>query len=170
MSDPSNFQVVNFSDFLVTDDDNCKTPSSSDLISIPNSNAFIDFDGDCLADIFLTKQKSDGSSYYEIYSAVEGKDQSGNPAQKFCLASQDGKIKESGAMPLIEIADINRDAMMDLAFMTDDGKLTILYNQYNPAGPKEENLCKRTGNTEKLAESPLFESFPFSQEEDKVLI
>ena len=55
-------------------------------------------------------------------------------------------------MPLIEIADINRDGMMDLAFMTDDGELTILYNKYKPAGPKEDNLCLRTGNTEKLAE------------------
>ena len=50
-------------------------------------------------------------------------------------------------MPLLEIADINRDGMMDLAFMTEDGKLTILYNKYEPAGPKEENLCLRAGNT-----------------------
>jgi len=80
MNDPSDFSVVNFSEFLATDDENCKTPNESDLISIPNSNAFIDFNGDCMADIFLTRQKSDGSSYYEIYGAVEGRDASGNSA------------------------------------------------------------------------------------------
>ena len=80
MSDPSEFSVVDFSEFLATDDENCKTPNDLDLISIPNSNAFIDFNGDCMADIFLTRQKSDGSSYYEIYGAVEGRDASGNIA------------------------------------------------------------------------------------------
>ena len=61
------------------EDANCKSPDNSDTISIPNSNAFIDFNGDCMADIFLTRQKSDGSTYYEIYAAVEGKDADGKP-------------------------------------------------------------------------------------------
>ena len=86
MNDPGKFSVVNFSEFIVTDDENCATPSSSDLISIPNSNAFVDFNGDCMADIFLTRQKGDNSTYYEIYAAVEGKNANGSTAQKFCLA------------------------------------------------------------------------------------
>ena len=87
MNDPGKFSVVKFSEFIVTDDENCATPSSSDLISIPNSNAFVDFNGDCMADIFLTRQKADGSTYYEIYAAVEGKNANGSTAQKFCLAA-----------------------------------------------------------------------------------
>ena len=87
MTDPGKFSVVKFSEFIVADDENCATPSSSDLISIPNSNAFVDFNGDCMADIFLTRQKADGSTYYEIYAAVEGKNANGNTAQKFCLTA-----------------------------------------------------------------------------------
>lgn len=36
---------------------------------MPNSNAFIDFDGDCMPDLFLTRQNTSGviKSYYEIY-------------------------------------------------------------------------------------------------------
>ena len=50
--------MVDFlSTFVVTteEDAQCKTPNSSDIISIPNSNAFIDFNGDCMADVFLTR-------------------------------------------------------------------------------------------------------------------
>ena len=71
-------------------------------------------------------------------------------------------------MPLIEIADINRDGMMDLAFMTDDGKLTILYNQYESADHNDDNLCKKVGNTKRLAEKSFFGTFPFEQKEDVV--
>ena len=55
-------------------------------------------------------------------------------------------------MPLIEIAHVNRDGMMDLAFMTADGELTVLYNKYGAPGPKEENLCSKTGETKSLAD------------------
>ena len=39
-----------------SEDQNCAAPNKNDIISVPNSNAFIDFNGDCLADIFLTRQ------------------------------------------------------------------------------------------------------------------
>lgn len=54
-------------------------------------------------------------------------------------------------MPLIEITDVNRDGMVDLAFMTSDGEVTILYNKYEAPGPKAENLCNPTGETADLA-------------------
>ena len=58
MAAPGAFEIVDFlSTFVVTaeEDAKCKTPSSSDIISIPNSNAFIDFNCDCMADVFLTR-------------------------------------------------------------------------------------------------------------------
>ena len=48
-------------------------------------------------------------------------------------------------MPLIEMADVNRDGMMDLAFMTAEGELTVLYNKYSAPGPREDNLCALAG-------------------------
>jgi hypothetical protein len=47
-----------YSNFVVspTEDSNCQAPNQQDLLSIPNSNAFVDFDGDCMPDIFLTRQ------------------------------------------------------------------------------------------------------------------
>lgn len=82
-----------FSTFVLTASDNgdCKTPNTSDLLSIPNSHSFIDLNGDCLPDLLLTRQ--DGSpeqlassttvnTYYEIYSQVFVGEES-----KYCLAS-----------------------------------------------------------------------------------
>jgi len=50
-----------FKQFVISaeKDENCQTPSTEDLISMPDSNAFIDFDGDCMPDLFLTRQSQD---------------------------------------------------------------------------------------------------------------
>ena len=69
-----------FSDYVLTSAENadCKTPNTHDMISMPNSNAFIDLNGDCVPDLLLTRQTDtpeamlDGTktvnTYYEIYS------------------------------------------------------------------------------------------------------
>jgi len=51
---PKNF----FGQYVLSsaDDPNCKEPNTKDMISFPNSNAFVDFDGDCMPDLFLTRQ------------------------------------------------------------------------------------------------------------------
>lgn len=86
--------------------------------------------------------------------------------QKFCLAAQNGKIAETSEsvhMPLIEIADVNRDGMVDIAFMTPAGELAVLYNKYEAPGPKDENLCAKAGQTKPLATMDIFATFPFSK-------
>ena len=79
--DPLSYTVEDFfTNYALSAQDNtdCKNPNTSDLISMPNSNAFIDLNGDCLPDLVLTRQAGtpdemakDGSSvktYYEVYS------------------------------------------------------------------------------------------------------
>lgn len=66
-----------FSNFVLTNTDNtdCKSPNTEDIISLPNSNAFVDLNGDCVPDLLLTRQtagsltdtSSTVSTYYEIY-------------------------------------------------------------------------------------------------------
>ena len=67
-------------------------------------------------------------------------------------------------MPLIEIADVNRDGMNDIAFMTPDGDVAVLYNKYGAPDAKAENLCAKTGQTKALAEKDMFATFPFSND------
>ena len=78
-----------FSKYVLTstDNPNCKTPNTSDSISIPDSNAFLDLNGDCLPEIVLTRESSTHETYYEIYSQVFVDGES-----KYCLAAQDGKL------------------------------------------------------------------------------
>lgn len=96
--DPLSFTSQDFfSQYVVTNAQNadCSDPNKSDLISFPNSNAFIDLNGDCLADIVLTRQTgtpedlANGTktvnTYYEVYSQVfvDG-------VSKYCLSGQNG--------------------------------------------------------------------------------
>lgn len=59
-----------FKDFLMTPEDSqdCLTFNEHDIISDPHSNAFLDLNGDCIPDIFLTRAKPDGSKYFEVYA------------------------------------------------------------------------------------------------------
>jgi hypothetical protein len=56
-SSEGDFEIHDLKEFIIhsSEDPNCKDPNWTDIISIPNSNAFIDFNGDCLPDIFLTR-------------------------------------------------------------------------------------------------------------------
>ena len=80
-NDATYYQVESFFDLFVlgsSDNPDCQNPNTSDIISIPNSNAFIDLNGDCVPELVLTRQtgsdadRQDGSktveTYYEIYS------------------------------------------------------------------------------------------------------
>jgi hypothetical protein len=55
-----------FSDYLASDPA-CLTPEAKSALSIPHSTAFLDLDGDCMPDLFLTKERPDGTMFYEIY-------------------------------------------------------------------------------------------------------
>lgn len=40
---------------------------NEDKIAIPHSNSYLDLDGDCMPDLFLTKENANGTVYFEIY-------------------------------------------------------------------------------------------------------
>jgi len=84
-SSTSNYVFKPFSDFLLTDAD-CMSLNSSYTISIPNSNAFIDLDGDCMPDLFLTMTDSTNTSYYSVFVQRLVTSESGIE-HKYCLTS-----------------------------------------------------------------------------------
>jgi hypothetical protein len=46
----------------------CLDPNFSDIISTPHSNSYLDLNGDCMPDIFLTKVDSlTKEPYFQIY-------------------------------------------------------------------------------------------------------
>ena len=88
------YDVSNFKDTMV--DPTCGGVNSkvtNPSLTTPHSVSMIDFDGDCLSDLFLTIQDDDNPSkkYYEIYTRQEQKEESsktktkGSGLQSFCL-------------------------------------------------------------------------------------
>ena len=88
------YDVSNFKDTMV--DPTCGGVNSkvtNPSLTTPLSVSMIDFDGDCLSDLFLTIQDDDNPSkkYYEIYTRQEQKEESsktktkGSGLQSFCL-------------------------------------------------------------------------------------
>jgi hypothetical protein len=67
-STEATFTFAPLSDFIMTslDDPDCMDLNPADTISIPNSNAFIDLDGDCLPDLFLT-MSDQNNSFYRVF-------------------------------------------------------------------------------------------------------
>ena len=101
--------------------------------------AQIDFDGDCLSDLFLTVQ--DGArTYYEIYLRreieVAGEDdtlvtQDSDPIRglnSLCLVAREEVPQSTGNA--FGFADVDRDAMVDMVFVTkNDLSLNVYYNK-----------------------------------------
>ena len=110
----------------------CHTPVAEDYISAPNSNSFIDLNGDCMSDIFLQKQheKKDGTyeNYYEIYIHAQ-LDVNGQNETRYCLQHTNMQMApmkpvdaneqhpETKNIPLVTFEDVDRDGMMDMIFV-----------------------------------------------------
>ena len=78
-------------------EDGCLTRSSSNVrLTSPHSASMIDFDGDCMSDLFLTVQDaSSGAKYYEIWIRRETQtviDLNTNQVTK-------PKVTEDGSLP-----------------------------------------------------------------------
>lgn len=148
------------------------------MISNPHSNSYLDLNGDCIPDIFLTKEKVDADkkkSYYgEIYlqKLFDGNN-------KYCLSQTDINFI-GGANTLIGFDDMDRDSMPDMHFYHEE-KIYIFINQHK-SKPIEtgvfkgnENLCIKPENvtighifknTGKLNESIIEDLKPLFKESD----
>jgi hypothetical protein len=168
--EPGKYTSWNFFDNYVvstTEDSNCLQPNKSDVTSIPNSNAFIDFDGDCMPDLFLTRTNSAGQSYYEIYIQMMIISSLGERTQKYCLVDSQGGALTSSTnteMPLVDMVDMNRDGMVDLVFVdSETNKLQVLYNQQTMQ-EKDDNkniaLCRDSQFSN--FSTPFFPVYPFN--------
>lgn len=94
----------------------------------PHSSAFVDIDGDCLADLFLVCAPSSKGSRqrYQIWIAVKPTDK----AEGGFSFSRSGQLP-LGAGPL-SFADMNRDGTTDVVFASCDSKdcyVNVVYNR-----------------------------------------
>ena len=65
-----NYELGLFRDKMVDPDCGGKTSMiSKPMLTTPHSVSMLDFDGDCMSDLFLTVEEQDnpGKKYYEIY-------------------------------------------------------------------------------------------------------
>lgn len=106
----------------------------------PHSNSFVDFNGDCASDLFLTTKDPDGNLVFEIWL----RDLNG----KFCLVDAT-KITIS-QVSSVTIGDMNNDGRLDLVYIeSPEDKLQsmnlhIVYNQF----PTDPSRPCRLVNTE----------------------
>lgn len=93
----------------------------------PHSNAFIDLDGDCLADVFLVCESSNSPNTltYQIWTNAK---------------SSGFQLAQTGSLPAgagqISFADMDRDGTLDMVFpsctSSEGCYINIAYNQQMP--------------------------------------
>ncbi|KAK9767766.1 hypothetical protein K7432_002149 [Basidiobolus ranarum] len=118
------------------------TPAGGQVckISNPHSNAFIDLDGDCLADLFVTCKDTDsGPTLFQVWT--------NNKNGQFKLGQQ-GTLPD-GAGP-VSFADMDGDGTMDMIFPVcpngADCTIHIVYNQQKPLCNKSnQSNCRKVG-------------------------
>ncbi|KAJ2807817.1 hypothetical protein H4R21_000328 [Coemansia helicoidea] len=103
----------------------------------PHSSAFVDLDGDCLADLFIVCA---GNEEYQIWTNGPGG----------FVYSQTGKLP-SGAGP-VSFADMNADGSMDMVIpIPEKSQVYVVYNQQRPlcVGVRKQAGCR---NYDRLCE------------------
>lgn len=100
----------------------------------PHSNAFIDFNGDCAADLFLTSVDTNSNTIFEIWLRDP------RDTRFFCLVDV---AKITSPISVVSFGDINNDGRLDMIYATQPTDTTqamtinILYNtfSYSPSNP-----------------------------------
>ncbi|KAJ1852132.1 hypothetical protein GGH12_005725 [Coemansia sp. RSA 1822] len=97
----------------------------------PHSSAFVDLDGDCLADLFIVCQ---GNEEYQIWL---------NSGTGF-VYSQTGKLPSSAGP--VSFADMNADGSLDMVIpILGKPQIHIVYNQQRPlcVGARKQEGCRK---------------------------
>ncbi|CAG8552359.1 22065_t:CDS:10, partial [Racocetra persica] len=112
--------------------------SQNCTISDPHSNAFIDLNGDCLADLFLTcRESSSAPLTYQIWTNIKG---------GFTF-SQSGNLPDGTGQ--ISFADMDGDGTIDMVYPVCSGgtcKIHIAYNKQIPLCTGSESGCRQSTN------------------------
>lgn len=98
-------------------------------LASPHSSAFIDLDGDCLADLFLVCSEGGSKLSYQVWIASKA---AAKPT--YSLARKGSLPDGAGALTF---ADIDRDGTIDVVFPSCDGSrgpchINIAYNKQMP--------------------------------------
>ena len=137
------YDLVSFHDVMI-DQETChgspKSPLVNPILSSPHSVSMVDFDGDCMSDLFLTLQEADDpdKKYLEIYLRRERKHSVNETGRaklsipgtgSLCLAQSDDISANQNAQ-LFEFADVDRDGLIDMLFLTSKRTMNFIVN-YN---------------------------------------
>ncbi|KDN42724.1 hypothetical protein K437DRAFT_269305 [Tilletiaria anomala UBC 951] len=135
MANPGNSSNEPFSiESIPLVDTSGKKTKSSCALSAPHSSAFIDLDGDCIADLFLVCEgRSVASPSYEVWTALK----SDSPDKLAIPASY--QLSQQGDLPsgagMLSFADLDRDGTIDVIFASCDGTscyINIANNEQMP--------------------------------------
>ena len=171
------FIFKDFSEFTFSseEDSECKDFDESSMISSPHSNSFLDLNGDCLPDIFLSKVREElhgGTKKWVAYNEIYFGKISDDKLLKFCLMENDIRLlprsktefalKEDVKVPLVQFSDLNLDAMFDLVFYY-ESKIYVFYNQnlainFNSDELNDEQMLCIQLNSSDLFSTPVFKN------------
>jgi len=147
--DSSRYEFIEFSQFVATpeEDEDCLLYKDRGYVSSPHSSSFLDLNGDCLPDIFMSKIRQEGSKWISFNEILVSKIINGK--QKFCLVEDDMRLlpteqtefssEQETIIPLVQFSDVNMDAMFDLLFYHEQ-KLYVFYNQITASNFRSEDL------------------------------
>lgn len=144
--DSEKYDIGNFKDKLV--DSNCGGETSlveNPSLTTPHTVSMLDFDGDCLSDLFFTVQNDADPSkkYYEIYlrrdSSSDDAPNAMNGLNSFCLIQVDD-ISLIQNNQVFDFADIDRDGMIDILFITDKKSMNFIVNYNMLKNPSQISL------------------------------
>ncbi|KAL1915364.1 uncharacterized protein VTP21DRAFT_6822 [Calcarisporiella thermophila] len=131
----------------------------------PHSSAFVDLDGDCLADLFLVCQEEGGRHSYQIWI---------NSVENGFVFKQTGQLPAGAGQ--ISFADMDGDGTIDVVFPVCDGdhcSIHTVYNQQLPLCPASvrstaencrsvENMC--------IADPEFRLKFEYTAEEESYVV
>lgn len=134
-------QVYEFETLISTNRNLCNASNKHNRLQFnsPNSNGYVDIDGDCLNDLIIDSYDSTTKTrYLEIWKAVIENDKI-----KYCLTS-DNVYTIDEKLGLFTIVDIDRNAMPDLVFPVLESsppKILIAYNKLKLEYTWTDNFC-----------------------------
>jgi integrin alpha FG-GAP repeat containing protein 1 len=121
----------------------------------PHSNAFVDLDGDCLADLVFVCSKSSGSKSIQIWSNRRD--------QGFILSLEADLPTGAGSL---SFADIDGDGSIDIIFPVCQNKacsIHVVYNQQMGLCSKTQEIATTCRNAQQLCVADPNFTFDFSK-------